>query len=1208
MAEIDRDVLAQWRPESDIPADEAAVWNQFLARAGGDVDVAIAQILAQAESLDAEAEPYLAISLWSIIVRRDLAAGQDRRPKTLLAIRELAEAIRHGGNRRTIVSLYEWLHEQWVDLEGRDAAPSITALVDLGWAMDLQGDRADALPILRDAELKCRLVFGDRHRERVRAMRYLVYVLDNLSKEDEAVSIAEEAWKVAKEEFGPLDRLTLECAAAYGQVLIALGRRSEGLVFGDIVLAGRRETLGENHPATCLSMSVYARRIGAEGRGLEALDLAKRSHGILQDDLGPQHPRTLTALRNLATCFSRVGDYAPARDLRLQGLEARIKTYGENHPHTWTERNDLAFSYRKLGNSEKALLLYREVYEFRKQSRPDSRSTEVSMNNLGVTLMALGHYDEAFELLEQCYQMAMNRGEDRLATVMRLMNLGDCYSRMGFPEKGLPLLQKTVQNRTQLRGPDHVSTAVALHVLGKCYNALSRYDEALESLRHAHRIRIDSFGKAHPLTVSVEVELIKTYLHHGRSDDAAGLLVETLGSLTSTILGGLTWMRTTRTALELVAVLIAAGKSLQWRDGARVLSAKYIEAVDLTDPEESGHLRKFFASYHSAWMSLCLVAPDGYSEIPHVLAAIQGREMAAMVLADIEARGGEFPEGDLRQRYLETVRELRRLRMVLRTQEGSGSEDGQGENSEPTGEDGSRAFRKDPAVFAIMAENVARSHADLVARHTKLITIYRSQREELARTDKQFATAYAAPNTSVEALCRLLEPQAALVLLFSRVSGDGTHSNHACCLTPDGRVATVVLDRLTEALAEVDVTAMYAESDPNRACMRGGQGIFSVTGQKVVELGEQLAENVGRAQTHIDIETLMGEVLWNPLRNLFPEVRRWHVATHQDLHLLPIHLGLEAGHDCVVHPGLLFFWLQKTVPASKGTVKDRRFLVHLDAASESSRPIPFVEVEAALVRSIWGSAMVQVEHGQNTLDRLQAAEPTFDALMMVAHGDEHAGPPRQTVIYLDAAQQLQLDVNSVLSAKQRPKTVLVSACVAGRVSEDETGEPLGLVSAFFLMGGRFVLAPLQPISDFHMPLFMGLFHLAWRETGDPVTATRLARHQVAAGDWPEGFADYIHGAYAPTMEGMLATAWDKRLDRSYLRDVVDPMLRVWPLPKEQKYEWNWGGKASFLEKYCSTAPLREKSVRATIDSLLDPSVGTSPALRQIRDWTVAFGA
>ena len=1209
MTEIDGDVLVQWRPESAVSADEAAVWSQFLTAAGGNAYVAIAQARAQAESLDAEAEPYLATTLWSIIVRRDLAAGQDGLATTLLSIRELAEAIRHGGDRRKIVPLYKWLHAQWLALEGPDDAHSIMALRDLAWTMNQSGDRVAALPLARDAEAKSRLVFGDKHCERVRAMAYLVDILDNLSKEKEAEQIAEEAWKIAKEEFGPLDRLTLECAAAYGQILVGLGRRIEGTAVGDVVLAGRRKTLGEDHPATGLTMSVYARRIGAEGRGIEALDLAKRSYSILQDKLGSDHPKFLTALRNLATCLSRVGDYTAARDRRIQGLAARIKTYGENHPNTWSERNDLAFSYRKLGNSEKALLLYREVYERRKQSNPNSRSTEVSMNNLGFTLMDLGQYSEALELLEKCYQQrALNRGEDRLATVMSLKNLGVCYSRMGLPEKGLPLLQLAAQKRSSLRGEDHVSTAVALHDLGKCYSSLSRYEEASESFARCQRIRKEKFGKAHPSTISVEVDLIKTYLQLGQLDDSTALLKVTLASITSTMPGGLTWLRATKVVLEVVASVIVSGKSVEWRDTARTLSAKYIEAIDLTDPEESGHLRRYFASYHSAWMSLCFAAPDGVSEIPRILAAIQGREMAAMVLADIEARAGAFPEGDPRQRYLDTVQELRRLRMMLRAQENRSDEDGSGEDPETGGEDGSRLIRKDPVASAAAAKNLAKSRAVLLSRHSELIHQFRSQREELAQTNKQFATAYAAPNTSVEALCELLEPQAALVLLFSRALDAGVVSHHACCMLADGQVTTLALPRLAEVLSEIGVAAKQAASDPDRSFMRGGQELFSAIGQTVPDLGEQVVERACTQQTHADNEALVRQVLWDPLRNLYPQVRRWHVATHQDLHLLPIHLGLEADHYCVVHPGLLFFWLQKMATPPTAAIKDRRFLVHLDAAVGSSRPIPFVEVEAALVRSIWGNAMVQVEHGKNTLDRLQAAEPTFDALLMVAHGDEHVGPPRQTVIYLDAAQQLQLDVNSVLSAKQRPKTVLVSACVAGRVSEDDAGEPLGLVSAFFLTGGRFVLAPLQPISDFHMPLFMGLFHWAWRETGDPVTATRLARHQALTGEWPEGFVDHIHGAYAPTMERMLAVAWDKRLDRSYLRDVVDPMLRVWPLPEKQKYEWNWGGKASFLEKYCGTSHLRKNSVKATLDRLLDPSVGTPPALRQIRDWTVAFGA
>lgn len=95
------------------------------------------------------------------------------------------------------------------------------------------------------------------------------------------------------------------------------------------------------------------------------------------------------------------------------------------------------------------------------------------------------------------------------------------------------------------------------------------------------------------------------------------------------------------------------------------------------------------------------------------------------------------------------------------------------------------------------------------------------------------------------------------------------------------------------------------------------------------------------------------------------------------------------------------------------------------------------------------------------------------------------------------------DTTAVLAATQRPRVVIASACVAGRVTEDRLGEPLGLVSAFFLHGARFVLAPLQPIPDLQAPLVMGLFRRAWRESGNPRRAWHAAIRRIC--DWTMAF-------------------------------------------------------------------------------------------------------
>jgi hypothetical protein len=648
--------------------------------------------------------------------------------------------------------------------------------------------------------------------------------------------------------------------------------------------------------------------------------------------------------------------------------------------------------------------------------------------------------------------------------------------------------------------------------------------------------------------------------------------------------------------------------------------------IDLTDPEELGYLRGHYARFHAAWLSLAIGAPDGAGEVPRILSAISGRETAALVLADLEARGGEFAEGDPRRQYLEVLRELRRLRMMLRAQSEAAGDEGAGEGDGDGAGGGKRKARLDPEMAETIRRNRAASRADLAARHDAAMVRYKALRAELTATDETFARAYASPDTSAEDLAQLLRPGEGLALLFSRRDAEGQEHHHACCVTPDGRVATLLLPDLGAALSGVTALSRRIEVEQiTRGGLRGGRELFpeAVPVEAFDQVGVETAapfamrSDAALADTpgEIDLAALMHKGLWAPLTAHLPDVRNWQIATHQELHLLPVHLGLDDTRSCTVHPGLVFFWLNRKAAAEPAPARPR-LLIHVDAAAGSACPIPFVEVEAELLRSIWSADAVEIVRSQETIARLQASEPAIDTVVFMAHGDEHKGPPRQTVIYADTVAGLQIDANTLLSAAQRPRSAVASACVVGRVSEDEGGEPLGLVSAFFVSGGRFVLAPLQPIDDLTMPIFTGLFHLAWRESGDPAQAIVTARHQALSGDWPAGFADLVRAAYRPVMIRQIEDAFALRDDREQFRKKLEAIEKSWPLP------WKWSAWIKRARDLKSGANLtdrdirfygpakREELVTVALDALLPRDgqrASVPPALRAIVDWTVAFG-
>jgi hypothetical protein len=139
------DPLRPWRPGTEVPEGEAALWQAIVAEVGGDTAAALLRVRHEAEAIDAEDRPYRAVELWSVLLRQMLVEREPTGDADLADIRELAEAIRHAGNRRTLVPLYQWLFDAWQAREGEGGPDTAIAMVQLGHAKDLYGDRRSAL-------------------------------------------------------------------------------------------------------------------------------------------------------------------------------------------------------------------------------------------------------------------------------------------------------------------------------------------------------------------------------------------------------------------------------------------------------------------------------------------------------------------------------------------------------------------------------------------------------------------------------------------------------------------------------------------------------------------------------------------------------------------------------------------------------------------------------------------------------------------------------------------------------------------------------------------------------------------------------------------------------------------------------------------------------------------------------------------------------
>jgi hypothetical protein len=110
-----------------------------------------------------------------------------------------------------------------------------------------------------------------------------------------------------------------------------------------------------------------------------------------------------------------------------------------------------------------------------------------------------------------------------------------------------------------------------------------------------------------------------------------------------------------------------------------------------------------------------------------------------------------------------------------------------------------------------------------------------------------------------------------------------------------------------------------------------------------------------------------------------------------------------------------------------------------------------VSAEAQLVAQSWGEV-------DEVLSR--PAGQTIQALHLACHGMLQEGGEDASLII---AANERLGLQELLRSDLRAPIVYMSACLVGRTREDADGDPLGLVSAFFLRGARTVIAALTPL-------------------------------------------------------------------------------------------------------------------------------------------------
>ena len=158
-------------------------------------------------------------------------------------------------------------------------------------------------------------------------------------KTNQLVIEAMKGWMVeearsALEEMPVEERATSALINNLANLLADQGKLGDAEPLYREALAGKRRTLGDEHPSTLNSIFNFAGLLWKQGKLGDAEPLYREALAGRRRTLGDEHPDTLNSIYNFAGLLWEQGKKAEALEMYRQELEGVRRVLGEDHPYT----------------------------------------------------------------------------------------------------------------------------------------------------------------------------------------------------------------------------------------------------------------------------------------------------------------------------------------------------------------------------------------------------------------------------------------------------------------------------------------------------------------------------------------------------------------------------------------------------------------------------------------------------------------------------------------------------------------------------------------------------------------------------------------------------------------------------------------------------------------------------------------------------------
>jgi tetratricopeptide (TPR) repeat protein len=287
------------------------------------------------------------------------------------------------------------------------------------------------------------------------------------------------------------------------------GRFEKALALQELVLAGRREALGADHPDTLTSLSGTGVLLRFLGRLQEAEPYFRDALERRRRVLGPTHPDTLESMNLVANLLGSQGHFIEAETLYREVLELRRRMLGAEHIDTLVSQNNLGFIYRAQGRLDEATPLWIDALTRRRRTLGNEHpQTLFSITAMADLELARRQTDAAAAYIAEVSRVAPQvLGSEHPTTLTARYWRANLARQRGQLAAALDEHREVWALRVRVLGAQHPSTLASLSAVGEVQLAFGQLVEAEATLREAVQQRARLLVPQHPALLESRIAL-----------------------------------------------------------------------------------------------------------------------------------------------------------------------------------------------------------------------------------------------------------------------------------------------------------------------------------------------------------------------------------------------------------------------------------------------------------------------------------------------------------------------------------------------------------------------------------------------------------------------------------------------------------------------------------------------------------------------------